>query len=215
MQPSNKLLFFISCIDWLFINLYLSFLPYFASILRLGYIYYHVIPLKKKNYILSLLSVDLIFEIDFMTVGLLSFFVLICSEVELLACINVFHFLFPMSNCMDSECLEWRIIYWIQDWWSPCLILLQIFSMWWINWHLYLCLLPVLLLCTLRYVWVYANLIFLWLHGLHLLWFLPHAWNCRFPCSFTICASHLSIHQVWVDGWSSSRVVCHVFSSFI
>ena len=95
---------------------------------------------------------------------------------------------------------------------SLFLILLQIFSLRWINWHIYLCLLPILLLCTLRYVRVYANFVFLWLHGLHLLWFLPHAWNRRFPRSFAIRPSHLSVHQVWVVGWSSSRFISHVFS---
>ena len=98
---------------------------------------------------------------------------------------------------------------------SLFLILLQIFSLRWINWHIYLCLWPILLLCMLRYVRVYANLVFLWLHGLHLLLFLPHAWSCRFLCSFVIRPSHLSVQQVWVVGWSSSRFVSHVCLLYI
>lgn len=80
--------------------------------------------------------------------------------------------------------------------------LFQIFCLRWIDWHIYLCLLPILLLCTLWYVRIHADLIFLWIHGLHLLWFLPHAWNHRFPCSFAIRPSHLPVHQVWVVSWS-------------
>ena len=40
---------------------------------------------------------------------------------------------------------------------SLFLILLQIFPLLWINWHIYLCLWPILLLCTLRYVRIYAK----------------------------------------------------------
>lgn len=78
------------------------------------------------------------------------------------------------------------------------LISLQIIPMWWFNWIIYLCLLSVLLLCPLRYVWFHADLIFLWIHGLHMLWFLLDAWNCWIPCIIVLCPSHIPIHQVRV-----------------
>jgi hypothetical protein len=40
---------------------------------------------------------------------------------------------------------------------------------WLIIWIIYLCLLSVLLLCIHRYVWIHADLIFLCIHGLHML----------------------------------------------
>lgn len=76
--------------------------------------------------------------------------------------------------------------------------ILQIFSLWWFNWLIYLRLLFVLLLRSLRYVWVYANIIFLRLHGLCLLWLLPDAWSYWFSSSFAFCAPHISVYQVRV-----------------
>lgn len=74
------------------------------------------------------------------------------------------------------------------------IFLLQIIPMWWFNWVIYLCLLSVLLLCTLRHVWIHADLIFLRIHGLYMLRFLLNAWNCWIPCCFALCPPHLSIH---------------------
>jgi hypothetical protein len=72
----------------------------------------------------------------------------------------------------------------------------QVFPLWWINWIVHLWLLLVLLLCKIRYVRLHANLIFLWLHGLRLLWFLPHAWLHWFPCFLIFCPPHLPFNQV-------------------
>lgn len=74
--------------------------------------------------------------------------------------------------------------------------------MWWINWPVYLCLLPILLLCPFGYVWLHANLVLLRLHGLHLLWLLSHARDGGFPCCFALCSPHLQVNQVWVRRWS-------------
>lgn len=93
------------------------------------------------------------------------------------------------------------------------LISLQIIPMRRFNWIIYLCLLSVLLLCTLRYVWIHADLIFLWLHGLHMLWFLLDAWNCWIPCSVVLCSSHIPIHKVRV-GILSSQSPLELLSSF-
>lgn len=85
-----------------------------------------------------------------------------------------------------------------EDW--PCLLSqsLQVFPLWWINWPIHIWLLFVLLLCTIRYEWFHADIVLLWIHGLHLLWFFPHAWKCRFPSISVFCASHISVNQVWV-----------------
>lgn len=98
---------------------------------------------------------------------------------------------------------------------------MQIFSLRWVNWLIYLCVLFVLLLCSLRYVWVYANIIFLWLHGLCLLWLLPDAWKCRLSSRFAFCPPHISIHQVrvvleliaqyWETSYVSSTFHIHRF----
>lgn len=91
------------------------------------------------------------------------------------------------------------------------LISLQIIPMWWFNWLIYLCLLSVLLLCPLRYVWIHADLIFLWIHGLHMLWFLLNAWNCWIPSSVVLCSSHIPIHQVRVGILSFQELLLSSF----
>lgn len=74
----------------------------------------------------------------------------------------------------------------------------QIFPLWCINRLIYLRVLPLLLLCALRHVRVYADLVFLRLHGMHLLWLLPHAWDSWFSCCPPICPPHIWVHQVRV-----------------
>lgn len=85
-------------------------------------------------------------------------------------------------------------------WGWPCLLSqsLQVFPLWWINWLIHIWLLLVLLLCTIRYEWFHADIFLLWIHGLHLLWFFPHVWDCWFPSISFFCASHISDNQVWV-----------------
>ena len=80
----------------------------------------------------------------------------------------------------------------------------QVFPLRRINWPFHLWLLLVLLPCTIRYVRFHANIVLLWVHGLHLLWFLSHAWGCRFPCIFILCSSHIPIYQMRVASHSVS-----------
>lgn len=75
------------------------------------------------------------------------------------------------------------------------IFLLQVISLWWINWHIYLYLLLVLLR-EIGHVWIHANLVFLRIHGLRMLRFLPHARDYWFPRIIALCSSHLSIYQV-------------------
>lgn len=111
-----------------------------------------------------------------------------------------------LSNCKLclGFCLESLCSVIITDPFS-C-IFWQIVPMRWINWFVYLWILLVLLPCPFRYVWVHANHFLLWIHGLHLLWLLSHAWNCRLSCGLTLCSSHIPVYQVWVITWSNSKV---------
>lgn len=70
--------------------------------------------------------------------------------------------------------------------------------MWRINWSVCVCLLLVLLPCSFRHVRIYADVLLLWLHGLHLLWLLPNAWYSGLPRRIAVCTSYLPIHQMWV-----------------
>lgn len=65
-----------------------------------------------------------------------------------------------------------------------------------INWIFRVWLLSVLLLCTIGYVWLHADLFLLWLHGLHLLCILLDAWDGGLPCCLVLCPPHIQIHQV-------------------
>lgn len=104
---------------------------------------------------------------------------------------HLFHFLpFRLEDLNDSPFLPLT--------WIEYLIWFQIFSMWWLDWSVHLWLLPVLLLRTLRYVGLHANFFLFRVHGLHLLWLLSDARNCRLPCSPVLRSSHLSIDQMRV-----------------
>lgn len=70
--------------------------------------------------------------------------------------------------------------------------------MWWLDRFVYLWLLPVLLLCTLGYVGFHANLFLFRVHGLHLLWILSDARNCRLPRRPVLCSPHLPVDQMRV-----------------
>lgn len=78
------------------------------------------------------------------------------------------------------------------------MFIVQGFPLWWINWVVHLWLLLILLLCTVGYERFHADFLLLWVHGLHLLRFLPHARDSRFPCFSVFCPSHISLNQVWV-----------------
>lgn len=84
--------------------------------------------------------------------------------------------------------------------------------MWRINWCFYLWILCLLLFCTIRYDRLHANIFFLWLHDLHMLWFLPHARNSWFPCFFTVCPPYIPLNKVRValHGWTRSTC-CFIF----
>lgn len=82
--------------------------------------------------------------------------------------------------------------------WIVILMWFQIFSMRWLNRSVHLWLLPVLLLRTLWYVGFHANFFLFRVHGLHLLWLLSDARNCRLPCSPVLCSSHLQVDQMRV-----------------
>lgn len=73
---------------------------------------------------------------------------------------------------------------------------MQVCGLWRFNWCFHLWVLLLLLLCSFRYEWLHADIIFLWLHGLHLLWFFPHAWNCWVPSLSFVCSTHLSVYQM-------------------
>ena len=86
----------------------------------------------------------------------------------------------------------------------------QVVPLWWINWIVHLWLLLVLLLCKIRYVRLHANLLFLWLHGLCLLWFLPHAWQYWVPCLLVFCPAHLPFNQVRI----ASHIIFSMFNGY-
>ena len=89
-------------------------------------------------------------------------------------------------------------------------LIMQVVPMWRINWFLCLWLLPVLLLCTIGYVWFHADIFLLWLHGLHLLCILLDAWDGWLPRCLVLCPPHIQIHQVRMRcllKMKSSRVV--------
>lgn len=83
----------------------------------------------------------------------------------------------------------------------------QVISLWRFHWLVYLWVLPVLLLCTVRYVRLHADLFLLRVHGLCLLCFLPYAWSCWLSCFFVLCTPHISLHKVRV------KIRLSVFSS--
>jgi len=56
-------------------------------------------------------------------------------------------------------------------------MVVEIARLWWINWIANVRFLLVLRVCVERLIGVNANLVLLWIHGLHFLWFLTHAWN--------------------------------------
>jgi len=70
--------------------------------------------------------------------------------------------------------------------------------MWWIDRFVYLRILLILLLRTIRHVGFYANLVFLRIHGLHLLRILLNARNSWLPRSPPLCPSHLPVDQMRV-----------------
>lgn len=78
------------------------------------------------------------------------------------------------------------------------LVLMQGFRLWWFNRSIPIHVLLVLLLHLVRYIRLHANIFLLWLHGLHLLRFLPHGWHYRFPGIIDLCSSHLPFNQVWM-----------------
>lgn len=75
-------------------------------------------------------------------------------------------------------------------------LLIQVVPMRRINRFLCIWLLPVLLLCTIGYVWLHADILLLWLHGLHLLCILLDARDGGLPCRLVLCPPHIQIHQV-------------------
>ena len=75
--------------------------------------------------------------------------------------------------------------------------------MWRVYWCIHLWVLLILLFCTIRYDWLHANIIFLWVYGLHMLWFFPDAWNCWLPCLFTVCSPHISLNKMRVNLFQS------------
>lgn len=74
------------------------------------------------------------------------------------------------------------------------------------HWFVHIWVLHVLLLCPVRYVRFYANFILLRIHGLHLLCFLPPAWDHRFPCFLVVRPSYIPIDQVWIISQSLDLV---------
>lgn len=75
---------------------------------------------------------------------------------------------------------------------------MQVGPLWRLHRHIHTLLLCVLLSCKIRYVRFHADIILLWLHGLHLLWVLPHVGHCRFPGISAVCEAHISLHKVRV-----------------
>jgi len=108
---------------------------------------------------------------------------------------------------MDVNCSFLPDIRESEDWYICfiCFIWWQVFSLWRINWLIYICLLLLLLLRTHRYVWFHANLLHIWVHGLHLFWLLPYAGHCRLSCSFAFCPACIWFNQVWVGYEPSSE----------
>ena len=98
---------------------------------------------------------------------------------------------------------ENRSILWFQ---LTSYLLWQVLPVWWFHRVIYLWLLLILLLCTLRYVRFHANIIFLRLYGLHLLWVLSHAWNRRFSRCTLLCSPYISINQMRVDNVANSML---------
>lgn len=76
--------------------------------------------------------------------------------------------------------------------------MVEVVSLWRFNWSIYIWILLVLLPCSIRHVGLHADIFLLRVHGLHLLWFLPHAWYDWLPCRPLVCSPHLPIHQVRV-----------------
>lgn len=73
----------------------------------------------------------------------------------------------------------------------------QGFSWWWIYELVYLWLLSILLLCTIRHHRLHADLfIFLWLHGCCMACFFPNARNHCFPFCSLLCVPYLLFNQV-------------------
>ncbi|CAF2258576.1 unnamed protein product [Brassica napus] len=71
-----------------------------------------------------------------------------------------------------------------------------IIPMRWVDRFVYLRLLLILLLRTIRHVWIHANIVLLRVHGLHLLRVLLNARDCRLPrCTF-LRSSHLPVYQM-------------------
>lgn len=79
---------------------------------------------------------------------------------------------------------------------DSCHLIPQVILLWWLNWLVYLWLLLVLLLSKVGYVWFPPNFILLRLHGLHLLWHFPNAWDNWFPCFLALCSSYIWLYQV-------------------
>lgn len=78
--------------------------------------------------------------------------------------------------------------------WNFCLNnVMQVISVWRINWSIYLWVLRILLFFSVKYVWFYANCLLFWIYGMQLLRILPRAWDCWFPCLVDICALYVSI----------------------
>jgi len=109
---------------------------------------------------------------------------------------------------VDQTSILPLLAFWVKC--SADLFVLQVIPMRRINWIFRVRLLPVLLLCAIRYVWLHADIFLLWLHGLHLLCILLDAWDGGLPCGLVLCPPHIQIYQVWVNCcWKmkSSRVV--------
>ncbi|ONL95783.1 Transmembrane 9 superfamily protein member 1 [Zea mays] len=82
-------------------------------------------------------------------------------------------------------------------WWSSAdLFILQVIPLRRINWVFRVRLLPVLLLCAIRHVWLHADIFLLWLHGLHLLCILLDARDGGLPRRPVLCPPHIQINQV-------------------
>jgi hypothetical protein len=111
-----------------------------------------------------------------------------------------------VTNVPHLISLTWSFLTWY-----------QVFPLWWINWFVHLWVLHVFLPCKIRYVWFHANLFLFRLYGLHLLWFLPHAWNCRFPSFFNLCQTHIPFRQVWIAKKPTgiNQTICFTLCSVI
>lgn len=111
---------------------------------------------------------------------------------------HIWHFVHCLHNSCHHNCFRDRGF----DVLSACCrrpwMVVEVISLWWINWLVYLLPLLLLLLPKVRYVWFPPNIILLWLHGLHLLWHFPNAWDNWFPCFLVLCSSYIWLYQVWV-----------------